>query len=245
MGMFDKLGGAIVAGASLALAVSANADTQMFRMYNPNSGEHFYTAKEAERSKLMNVGWYYEGIGWVAPDSGAPVYRLYNPNAGDHHYTTNAYEKDELVKAGWNDEGIGWYSGGSVKLYRDYNPNAIAGAHNYTTSLFEAQSLVKAGWNDEGIAWFGVAEGTPAAEIGAEVPVITPTPIVSTEPRVSDGWSIAAPGKVYVHKESGVAYTRVKNPENYNYTSWMNQERPANGGNGSAQFIESDLTGSN
>lgn len=37
----------------------------MHRLYNPNSGEHFYTASEVERDHLIGVGWSYEGIGWM------------------------------------------------------------------------------------------------------------------------------------------------------------------------------------
>ena len=36
----------------------------MFRMYNPNSGEHFYTGNQAERDTLVQAGWKYEGIGF-------------------------------------------------------------------------------------------------------------------------------------------------------------------------------------
>ncbi|MBE6466799.1 hypothetical protein [Denitrobacterium detoxificans] len=87
--------------------------------------------------------------------------RLYNPNGGDHHYTMSAEERDWLVSLGWNYEGIGWYSDDAqtVKLYREYNPNAQSGSHNYTTSLQEHKNLVKLGWHDEGTAWYGVAAG--------------------------------------------------------------------------------------
>lgn len=128
----------------------------MYRMYNPNSGEHFYTVSEAERDHLVSVGWNYEGIAWIAPNQGEPVYRLYNPNAGDHHYTLSAGEKDHLVSVGWNYEGVAWYSGGGVPLYRAYNPIAVAGAHHYTTEKGELNNIVQAGWKDEGIAWYGV-----------------------------------------------------------------------------------------
>ena len=131
----------------------------MYRMYNPNSGEHFYTANKTERNMLFGYGWNYEGIGWFAPaSSGTPVYRLYNPNAGDHHYTTNIAERNMLISVGWNDEGIGWYSddNGAVPLYRQYNPNAKAGSHNYTTSKGENDFLAANGWNAEGIGWYGL-----------------------------------------------------------------------------------------
>lgn len=127
----------------------------MHRLYNPNSGEHFYTASSAERDNVKKAGWRYEGIGWQAPKSGSPVYRLYNPNAGDHHYTLNVAEKNNLVKVGWRYEGISWYSGGSKPLYRLYNPNAKAGSHHYTLLQSERDNLIKKGWRNEGIGWYG------------------------------------------------------------------------------------------
>ena len=133
--------------------------TTMYRLYNPNSGEHFYTSNAAERDTLISVGWSNEGIGWYAPvHSDTPVYRLYNRNGGEHHYTTNAGERDTLVDLGWEDEGIGWYSDDSrrVPLYRQYNPNEFANNHNYTTSLEENNWLVSLGWQAEDIGWYGV-----------------------------------------------------------------------------------------
>ena len=131
----------------------------MNRLYNPNSGEHFYTASVGERDWLVSLGWQYEGIGWKAPaKSNTPVYRLYNPNSGDHHFTISVGERDWLVSLGWNSEGIGWYSDDnkSVPLYRQYNPNSETGTHNYTANKNENDWLVSLGWNAEGIGWYGV-----------------------------------------------------------------------------------------
>ena len=131
----------------------------MYRLYNPNSGEHFYTASAGEKDSLVKLGWKDEGIGWQAPEkSNTPVYRLYNPNSGDHHYTTNKAEKDNLVSVGWKDEGIGWYSDDaqSLPIYRQYNPNAVSGAHNFTSNKGENDWLVSLGWKGEGIGWYGV-----------------------------------------------------------------------------------------
>ena len=139
--------------------VPAPGERDMYRMYNPNSGEHFYTASVDERDFLIGEGWKYEGIGWHAPvSSSTPVFRLYNAYGGEHHYTTSAEEKASLVNVGWTDEGIGWYSDDaeSVPLYREYNPNAFANNHNYTTSADEHKNLLSLGWRDEGYAWYGV-----------------------------------------------------------------------------------------
>ena len=131
----------------------------MYRLYNPNSGEHFYTASKDERDYVVAAGWTDEGVGWTAPaKSDSPVYRLYNPNAGEHHYTLSADERDMLVAAGWNDEGTGWYSDDAkaVPIYREYNPNQFACNHNFTASEEEHAHLVSLGWRDEGIAWYGI-----------------------------------------------------------------------------------------
>lgn len=84
----------------------------MYRVYNPNSGEHFFTSAKAERDHLISLGWKDEGIGWYSDEAkGTPVYRAYNPNekANNHHYTANAAEDKYLIRIGWHDEGIAWY----------------------------------------------------------------------------------------------------------------------------------------
>lgn len=137
---------------SLASPIAAHAEaTQvMWRLYNPNTGEHFHTANTYERNQLGNAGWSFEGGGWLAPlSSRTPVYRLYNPvvNGGDHHYTVNSHERDMLVRAGWRYEGIGWYSDDArgVALQRLYNPRAVTGTHHYTVDTNERDALVSAG----------------------------------------------------------------------------------------------------
>lgn len=139
--------------------IMKDRDVKMFRLYNPNSGEHFYTSSASEKQNLIDEGWNDEGIGWYAPlHSDTPVYRLYNPNGEEHHYTANEEEKENLVEAGWKDEGIGWYSDDdqTVAVYREFNPNQEANNHNYGISNEEHRLLVEQGWMDEGICWYGV-----------------------------------------------------------------------------------------
>lgn len=132
--------------------------TPMYRLYNPNSGEHFYTGSVEERDMLVAAGWTYEGVAWNAPVSdGQPVYRVYNPNSGDHHYTMSKEEVNMLVGYGWKYEGVAWNSSGltTVPQFRLYNPNADCGSHHYTSSEEERDFLVSLGWIYEGIGWFG------------------------------------------------------------------------------------------
>ena len=135
----------------------------MYRLYNPNSGEHFYTKDSGERDFLLAGGWSYESVAWISPEtSNTPVYRLYNKNSGEHHYTTSVGERDGLVAMGWSDEGIGWYASDNqaTPMYRLYNPNAKgaqeAGSHHYTNNVSERDFLISQGWNDEGIGWYGL-----------------------------------------------------------------------------------------
>ena len=163
------------AATTTAARAASATGVNMYRFYNPNTGEHFYTSNVAEGVKIANAGWSYEGVGWVAPTSGVAVYRLYNPNAGDHHYTTNAAEKNMLVSLGWRYEGIGWYgaSGSNVgsALLRQYNPNAKgAGAHNFTTSRAESNSLVAQGWRYEGTAWYASTLSAKSIDTSVFIP---------------------------------------------------------------------------
>lgn len=119
----------------------------MYRLYNKNSGEHFYTSDSTEMNNLISAGWASEGTAWMAPiKSKNPVYRVYNPNSGEHHYTMMPIERDNLIKNGWIDEGIGWYSDESqnTPMYRLYNPNAT-GQYEAGRIIIQRISLRKVG----------------------------------------------------------------------------------------------------
>ena len=76
-----------------------------------------------EASYISSVGWFYEGVGWMAPKkSKSPVYRIYNPNSGDHLYTLDLPEYRYLDSIGWNGEGIAFYSDDekTIPIYREY-----------------------------------------------------------------------------------------------------------------------------
>ena len=137
----------------------------VYRLYNKNSGEHFYTLSVGERDSVVKAGWTDEGVAYdasvKASDSDAvPVYRVFNPNApadnSSHHYTCNAAEAQNLVSLGWRFEGVGFYvfpadRKNGMTVYREYNKND--GGHNYTTNKEEHDFLMKAGWADENTAW--------------------------------------------------------------------------------------------
>ncbi len=132
---------------------------QLYRAYNPNSGEHLYTIDKAEFDRAVTAGWKDEGFAWTAASKGTPVYRLYNPNSGEHFYTVDETEYNNVAAAGWTKEGVVFYSANNkaVNVYRLFNPNAKgAGSHHFTTDAAEVAKLVKAGWKSENIAFFGL-----------------------------------------------------------------------------------------
>lgn len=172
-----------VGGVALASGTDVEA-AQLYRAYNPNTGEHLYTANASEIPFVVRAGWRNEGYAWEAPSKGAPVYRMFNPNnGGDHHYTLNVGERDHLKKFGWRYEGISWQSGGSTPVYRLYNPNAKSGTHHFTTLASEKNHLVKVGWRYEGVAFYS----------GKDQPTTPPKP---NEPTIVSGW-VGNTGKVF------------------------------------------------
>ena len=131
----------------------------MFRMYDPNSGEHFYTGSDVERDNLIAAGWNYEGVGFTFPlTTGDPVHRLYDPVYGEHLYTMDVEEMNMLLAQGWNYEGIAFNSGfeNEVPQYRLHNPNATRGAYHFTASLEERDMLISLGWEYQGIGWYSL-----------------------------------------------------------------------------------------
>lgn len=132
-------------------------DQPVYRAYNPNTGEHFYTRSYRELTFICSAGWKDEGLAWrTATEDAVKVWRLYDPNRGDHHYTSSLEERSALIRFGWIDEGVSWYAPSSnpyQTIYRLYNPNAQTGQHHFTTSIKERDVLIGYGWKDEGEAF--------------------------------------------------------------------------------------------
>lgn len=147
-----------------APTTSTTASADMYRMYNRNSGEHFYTASTVERDSLVNAGWRYEGhrLG-ERPRRLPPRFTAYTrvPTITTPPVPMSATASSPLAGA---TRASGWYSEDAIKdkpLYRQFNPNvnieAIhnnSGSHNYTMSYDEHSFLVGAGWRGEGVAWY-------------------------------------------------------------------------------------------
>ena len=85
----------------------ADSGVQLYRLYNPFSGEHMYV-RDHEAAELAVKGWVIEGYAWVAPETGRAVHRLYNGVV--HHWTASEAEWASLKESGWTDEGVAFYS---------------------------------------------------------------------------------------------------------------------------------------
>lgn len=116
----------------------------VYRLYNPNSGDHLYTQNYDEGKSLVKAGWNPE-TGWMSSTKGDDVYRLYD---GKFHTYAIKGEHDALVKSGWKSEGVAFKSQGLKPIFRLYNPNS--GAHVLTIERKEHNALSAAGWYCEG-----------------------------------------------------------------------------------------------
>lgn len=153
-----------VSGGNVIIPVEYITQGKVYRMYDPNRGEHFYTKDASEASDLVKLGWVHESnADFTVVDAtdvdAIPVYRMYNPHDGGmHFYTERASEAKNLTAAGWRYEGISHYvfnknASKGVVQYRLYNPNSTNGEHNWTTDVAEWDNLKRLGWRDEGACW--------------------------------------------------------------------------------------------
>lgn len=187
----DEIAAEDARSASLPVEVYAAVSLKpIYRVYNPNSGEHLHTLNGGEKDNLMSLGWVYEGISMQIDGSGSDLYRAYNPNSGEHFYTKDYNEINKIKRAGWRYEGVAWkVPNGGKKVYRLFNPNARdAGSHHYTLLESEKNDLVKRGWRYEGVSW-SVTGGAITAK---STNVINSVPYISQYTPVKAPWGCAS-----------------------------------------------------
>lgn len=125
-------------------------EVEIYRLYNPYTGEHLFTPKHEDSVYLVNKGWIYEGVAWNAPITGAPVFRFFNPNSDDHIFTPKESDREILKSMGWIDEGVAWYSCTTGEytetVYRLFNAYSLTGTHILTKSSEDIEILKNMGW---------------------------------------------------------------------------------------------------
>ncbi|KAJ3994189.1 hypothetical protein F5050DRAFT_1713899 [Lentinula boryana] len=90
----------------------------LFRLYNEDFMDHFYTMSSDEVPEMIDEGWAYDTTpnhtaGYVYPYSicgAAPIYRLFNPASVDHFYTMNIAESQNAIESGYQDQGIAGFA---------------------------------------------------------------------------------------------------------------------------------------
>jgi hypothetical protein len=127
--------------------------TALYRWYNSNTGDHFYTTDPSGEA-APNSGYVSEGITGYIKTSQAPgtaaLYRWYNSGNGDHFYTTNP--QGESAPGYVFETTTGYIATSKItettELYRWYNSNT--GDHFYTTDP-QGELAQKAGYTFEGV----------------------------------------------------------------------------------------------
>lgn len=139
----------------------------VFRLYNPEIGDHLYTASSTEASSALGAGYVEEGATF-SNEAGSTalvdVARFYNQATGDHFYTASSAERDALLAGGsdYVSEGVAFrayaaQTEGAAAIHRFYADHS--GDHFYTPSLAEGNA---AGYQYEGVAWYAAAfENSP------------------------------------------------------------------------------------
>lgn len=171
---------AIVCGMTLfPKPAYADDNVAVYRLYDENTGEHFFTQSIDEANTLTNIWWTFEYVDWGTPAVGTtPVYRLYNPSCGGHMYTADINEYNSLPSHGWKQEGIVFYGvDGGKPIYRLYDPNNHSViSHHFTSDKAEYDALPAYGWIQEGIAWYSPEAPATYTELNPYPPKPQPSP---------------------------------------------------------------------
>lgn len=184
----------------------SNTGDPVYRLYNPTTFQHVWTADPQQRQEDLQAGFNDEGIAFtsispvrqeVAPPQGKLlVYRFYIPQTYSHFWTTDVNERDNMINAGYDYEGVAWDSSSNTAntpVYRLYAPSI--NQHFYTTSVSEKNNLVASGgWNYEGISQYvsQTANSQPVYRLYAPtlgVHIYTADPYERSQLLSSGGWN--------------------------------------------------------
>jgi len=133
------------------------------RLYNPQTGDHLYTADQYEINAVncLKPTYVNEGQMFVASQDSStgdsPVFRLRAPN-GFHIFTISVNEKNQLLSKGYAlENSAAFYASTAIKtgyvpVYRLYSNQS--GDHLFTTDQGEHVYALSHGYVDEGIAFY-------------------------------------------------------------------------------------------
>lgn len=142
----------------------------MYRFFNTQTGDHFFTASVDELNQVLKTqpDYRYEGVSGSTADKGVDtqdVFRFYDAKTGDHFYTASTSERDFVQKTmlDYHYEGVAFEAythpsavgSSGATMERFFNTNTQK--HMYTADTNEI-SLINTGkegadWVDEGKAF--------------------------------------------------------------------------------------------
>ena len=127
----------------------------VLRLYNKRNGSHFYTASDAEKSRVVAAlpqTYSLDGVAYqinvASAANNAPLFRFYNKKNGSHFYTSSVAEKNNLIanlSATYSFDGPAYNvsltpTTVSTTVWRFFNKKN--GAHFYTASDAEKASVM-------------------------------------------------------------------------------------------------------
>jgi len=154
--------------ATTPVASVAAMNSPVYRFYNSQNGEHFYTASSAEKDVLLGQFasvFNYEGVAFNAPVQGdQSLYRFCLAGTSQHLFTSVMSERDAFIAnpaSGYVYEGIvcNVYSAAaapidSTAIYSFLDSGS--GNHFYTASAAERAAVAVGipSWKDEGAKFY-------------------------------------------------------------------------------------------
>jgi hypothetical protein len=92
----------------------ATGASDVYRLFNPTTGDHFYTATAAEKDAAAAAGYQVEGTvgaAFTTPTTGSEaVTRYLQASTGQHFYSNNENEAGNLSALGYQKEGVAFYT---------------------------------------------------------------------------------------------------------------------------------------
>ena len=131
--------------------VNPTAMANVYRFYDPDNGDHFYTSSETEKNNIIanNPAYHFEDIAFkvdTSSNNSSPLYRFYKLSNGAHVYTISDADKATYLSEPnlYSYEGVAFNvstsSSSTQPVYR--LQNNVTGNYVDTASLDEKNNIL-------------------------------------------------------------------------------------------------------
>ncbi len=159
-----------------SLAQNMPDRVSLYRLYNAQSNDHFYTSNYSESLAAANSGYRSEGVmgelETTQTSNNKSLFRLYSAQLNNHFYTASTEEVSAATGHGFRLEGVIGYmpsEATELQVYRLYNSSN--GDHFYTTNYSEGDRATSSGYTIEDSLGY------------LFVPILTQPPISTSIPK--------------------------------------------------------------